>query len=233
MKKRTITYISIAALFILLVIAMLMLFLKKNIDVETFENHKFYQYFSGERFDYEGDLKISKENDITELKFKDVQVTLDSTPIYYADEKTILLPKSMSIIYPKMNVSQNKVNYFSKIYDENGEIYLSYKKKNKLLKECFFYDGRDLYMFIEPVDITINGEKKTLSPMSYVIVDYGISVQIYDYKSNTFSTIPLSDKNVIVTTNVYTVNLSIDSVAYNNNSRLLIKKVDILNNIEW
>ena len=109
------TGLSYLAIILLEIIIVVLLTFKDNLDKVEFKDYSFYQYLSGRRFDYEGTLKLSVDGDITELKLKNMNITLDSTPIYYKDYKKVLFPKTMSVVFPLTSGIQYKVNYFSTI----------------------------------------------------------------------------------------------------------------------
>ncbi|MDD4187740.1 MAG: hypothetical protein PHX04_03150 [Bacilli bacterium] len=231
MKKNLIKYGTILSLLAILIVVLVALFFRKNLTEEKFENHKFYQYLSGIKFEYSGNLKVKNDNSITELLFEDTKVVLDTTPLYYQDEKKVLFPKTMSLIYPKSNVEQYKIVYFSKLLNEDDTIYIQNHKQNKPLYNCFLYDGEDLYFFIENTKIQIGSAEIELSPMSYIILSYNDNIQIYDYEKEEFTKIDTYNEEVTATSSGYKINLSIDAVIYNNESRLLIKNLEYLQNL--
>lgn len=224
---------SIVVIIALFVIVLSLLFFKKTAEEENLENQSFYQYLSGIKFEYSGNLRITKGGNITELIFDEVKVVLDSTPLYYKDEKKILLPQNMSIVYPLSNSTQFKTNFFSRVYIEDNTIYLQDGRLNKVLSNCFLYDGKDLFFFIEETKILIDEEEITIQPLSYAVLTYNDNIQIYSYDIDQFKTIVIKEKkDILATAKGYTVNLSIDSVEYNTKSRLLIKNMGYLKNIE-
>lgn len=228
MKQKMIIIGSIAASVILVLVVSLVVFFKNRLTEFVLEEHDFYQYLSGIKYEYSGNIKLSNNNDITELLFNDVIVTLDSTPLYYKDEKKVIFPKTMSIIFPLSNVTQYKVNYFSSILEEEDSLYLIEGDRKEVLSNCFLYDGDDLYFFTEETKISIGGQEIVVSPLSYVILTYNDNIQIYDYLNDQMQTIAIGENQVFASANNYNINLSIDAVIYNNNSRLLIKNTSYL-----
>ena len=75
------------------------------------EEHEFYKYFAGEKVQYEGSLKMKRNNDITELITDGGSVLIDSIPLYYKDNQDkVLLPETMAIVFPLDNGNIYKVN---------------------------------------------------------------------------------------------------------------------------
>lgn len=223
---------SIVVIIALFVVVLSTFFLKKTTEEENLESQKFYQYLSGIKFEYSSNLRITKGGNVTELLFDDVKVVLDSTPLFYTDEKKILFPKNMSIVYPLSNATQFKTNYFSRVYLEDNTVYLQDGSFNKVLSNCFFYDGKDLFFFIEETKIILENEEISLPPLSYVVLTYNDNIQIYNYEEDQFKTIEIKEEDILANANGYTINLSIDAVDYGEKSRLLIKNMENLKNIE-
>jgi hypothetical protein len=229
LKARYLAFLAILALVLVIISIFL---LKKNMEKITFENHAFYQYLSHNRFEYEGILSLNHNGNITELNFKDVKVTLDSTPLYFLDESKVILPKTMLIAYPISGGLQYKINYFSTIYTEGNTIYLTDGKLKKNLSNAFIYDGEDTYFFIDDTKINVNGTEYLLSPLSYVVTRYNSVIEIYNKAKDEYKVINIGDQEIIAAANGYKINLSIDAIDYNNKSRLLIKNMKFLNNLK-
>ena len=64
--------------------------------------------------------------------------------------------------------------------------------------------------------------------------EYGNKVSIYQYDEDTMTEISITTETVEASKDGYTINLSMDSVSLDgmNNSRLLFKKIELLNNLE-
>lgn len=231
LKLIKLKYLKYLAIIPLIIVIVFTFFFQKKIDEVYFENHKFYQYLSGIKFDYEGKIKLNKDKNITKIIFDEVSVTLDSTPIYYAGEKKVLFPKNMNLVYPISGGLQYKVNYFSTLESENNILYLQDGKLRKELLSCFLYDGNDLYFFIDETKIIVQNKEYILSPFSYVILKHNQSIEIYDIKNDNYQIIELDNQEIKAVSNGYTINLSIDAINYSGKSRLLIKNTDFLNKL--
>lgn len=221
------------ALLLIIIIVIILLFFRRNVDQVKIENHDLYQYFNGIKVEYTGSIKINKEtNNITKITFKDETVDLDSTPLYYKDEEKAIFPKTMSVIYPHLG-TQYKVNYFSTIYRDLEDIYVQDGPLNKVISNAVFYDGRDLYFLGCDATVTYGNESYELKAMSYIIVDtYNSVLQIYDKEKDEFKIIENMTDEVIISNSKIKVNATLDLMYYNDKSRLLLKKIDILSNLE-
>lgn len=218
---------TLFTLITLIIVLILTFTFKKELEEEVFENHDFYQYLSGIKFDYTGNLKITKNKEITELNIDNYKVILDTTPLYFTNESKVLFPKTMSIVLPKASGVQYKIPYFSKIIKEDDIIYLKRGDKKTPLNNSFIYDGVDLYFFIEETTIKVGDTTIKLSPMSYIILNYFDNIQIYDYENKEYKTININE-DIYAESSGYKVNLSIDAVVHDGSSRLLIKNLDYL-----
>ena len=86
-----------------------------------------------------------------------------------------------------------------------------------------------MYLFLTNVTLTANENKYELSPLSYAIVNYMGEVEIYDKLNDKYHVIDLCEKDVVANMKDFVINLSTDMISYKENSRLLIKSVDNLN----
>ena len=233
-KKRKSTIITTSIIAALIVIIVIVIIIIGSLNSTTVESHDFYQWYSGQKVEYKGELTFTRKEGLTELKATDRKVTLDSTPVYYADENgKVIFPEDMAIVYPNNNGMMYRINNFADITEENGEIYLETNlatKTNKTkLEKAFLYDGQDLYFFLERTSITVNGTTYEVSPLSYAIVRYKQSVEIYNYEKDEYQVIDTTEtQDAKVVTDTYTINMSVDSLQTAEKEQLLIKGLSYL-----
>lgn len=199
-----------------------------RLNTDYIENYNFYQYISGRKIEYQGALKITSRGEITELTCIDVNIQLDSTPLYYADiENRVLFPEDMELIIPSQNGQTYKINRFSEIYMNNDIVYLEYRDDIKELPDCFLYDGSNLYFFIDEATLTVDDETYTISPLSYIVAISKASIEIYNKQEDEYQLIE-TQSNGIVQINDYTINVSLDTLTIGDREQLLLKKFDEL-----
>ena len=233
-KKRKSSIITTSIIAALIVIIVIVIIIIGSLNSTTVESHDFYQWYSGQRVEYKGELTFTRKEGLTELKATDRKVTLDSTPVYYADENgKVIFPEDMAIVYPNNNGMMYRINHFADITEENGEIYLetnlATKTNKSKLEKAFLYDGQDLYFFLERTSITVNGTTYEVSPLSYAIVRYKQSVEIYNYDKDEYQVIDTTEtQDVKVVTDTYTINMSVDSLQTSEKEQLLIKGLSYL-----
>lgn len=224
---KRILFITIPLLFFIIIIVITYNIEKKNHEFVT-ENGNFYQYFMGTRFDYDGVLTINNASEVTDMKLNNYNLDSYSSPIYYRDSKKIILPVGMSLVTYSNGSSQNYVSYFSEISYINGNSVLTFGDKFKIINDKFLYDGDDLYLFLNDVQITYNDQILKIPAMSYVIVNYRESIEIYSYGEKNGIIIELNDTDVYAYGTNLVLNMSLDSFQENGESILLYKKVNDL-----
>ena len=233
-KKRRSSIIMSSVIAALILIIVIVVIIIGNLNSTTTENHDFYQWYSGQKVEYKGQLTFTRKEGLTELKATDRKVTLDSTPVYYADENDkVIFPEDMAIVYPNNNGMMYRINHFADIIEENGSIYLETNlatKTNKTkLEKAFLYDGQDLYFFLERTTITVNGTNYEVSPLSYAIVRYKQNVEIYNYEKDEYQVIDTTEtQDAKVVTDTYTINMSVDSLQTAEKDQLLIRGLSYL-----
>lgn len=233
-KKRRSSIIMSSVIAALILIIVIVVIIIGNLNSTTTEKHDFYQWYSGQKVEYKGQLTFTRKEGLTELKATDRKVTLDSTPVYYADENDkVIFPEDMAIVYPNNNGMMYRINHFADIIEENGSIYLETNlatKTNKTnLEKAFLYDGQDLYFFLERTTITVNGTNYEVSPLSYAIVRYKQNVEIYNYEKDEYQVIDTTEtQEAKVVTDTYTINMSVDSLQTAEKDQLLIRGLSYL-----
>lgn len=228
-EKQTIKkYIKYIIIFPLILLLFMILMIRKTIDKREFKETHFYQYIGGQKIEYNGKIVLDKNENISELKFEDVTVELDSTPIYYEseDKLKVIFPETMNVVYPESNGLQYKTPYFTTL-ESNGSWIQS--DKGKTFENCFIFDFKNLYFFIDNTVLKVGETEYELEPFSYTIVDENM-IEIYDKKNNEYYIIE-PNENVYATSNGYTIDLNIDSIKYGENERILIRNEDFLKNI--
>ena len=221
------------SLIFILIISLIVFLIHKNANRVVIKKHDLYFYVLDVKFEYKGDIKIDKDDEITQLTVNsDENIYLDSTPIYFKDEIKTIFPKNMNITYP-ISGQQHKINFYSYIYNEVGELFLKDRSFKKIVKDAILYDGKDIYYLIDKSTITFNDEKIELSPMSYIMVDVINDVMyIYDYDKDKIFSFTNLESDVIISTDIYKVNATLDLFYYNDSSRLLIRNINQLSNLK-
>lgn len=220
----------------LIAIIFISFFIYYNISVNSnfkkTTKEEVYQYFYGKKYEYSALLSKDKKNVITEFKPIDIDINLDATPIYLKKNDTVIFPQNMSVIMPTLNCSEYLSLGYSYISLENNRYILTTKKYSNKLNHYFFYDGGDLYFFIEPVTLTINKESVALSSYSYVIAKYNGYISYYDKKTDTFKTFDNGDNDAKIENEYYSIYISRDTIDYQGTDVILTSSIEELNTID-
>lgn len=191
-----------------------------------------YQHFYEKKYEYDLTISKNRKKEIVNITPKDIEVDYDSTPIYYQKEDIIILPKDMSVVMPTLSCAEYLTKGFSYITYKNGIYNLTTNKYNNKLNHYFFYDGKDLYFFIEPVTLTIDDQKIELSSQSYIIAKYRNSISYYDKKTDTFKIIETSTDTQLVENDYYSINISKDTLNYQGTNIILTSDIEKLITID-
>ena len=201
---------------------------------------EYYQYFFGVRQEYSGNMKIEQNETDSKLTLEDGKIVyLDSTPIYYKNVLgKVVLPAEMELIIPEDGIY--KLERFTNVIEENYAAKIKkFNKKNETeVTGDILYDGKDLYFFLDATTITVGSEEFQVSPLSYAIVNYRNSIEIYDYKTDKYTVIndERATSNDVLATSVATgctINMSVDSLSTSKGDQLLIKSMSNLKNYKY
>lgn len=198
-----------------------------------------YQYFTGIKQEYSGKIEISEQENEDALKLEDgTTVLLDSTPMFYKNSYKLILPEQMEAVYLNTGKSYKTEKYsFLNYQSEITYIQKDSNSNGRSLEKAFLYDGNDVYVFVEKTKLQVGENQYELSPLSYAIVTYRQSIDIYNYETDEYILIDDEEltKDVKATTDEgkYTINLSVDSVKSGESEKLLMKNIDSLEKLEY
>lgn len=232
-KDKIIKFLFVIIMLAVIIIAAVYI---SKLSKTTLENHEFYQYFAGRKVEYTGELEMSRENNgISNLKMNDITIQLDSTPVFYKDiDNRIILPEDMAVVSPSEQGKMQRITYFSEIQIKDNIAYLEYQNKKQSLEQNFLFDGNNLYVFLQETEITIGEQTFKMSPLSYAIVTYRESVEIYQKSEDTYHIFEdVNIGNVMAKTEKYSINMSNDSLILGEKEQLLLSSIQNLPNIEW
>lgn len=232
-KDKIIKFLFVIIMLAVIVIAAVYI---SKLSKTSLDNHEFYQYFAGRKIEYSGEIEINRENQgISNLKMNDVTIQLDSTPIYYKDiENRMILPEDMAVVSPSEQGKMQRITYFSELQIKDNIAYLEYQGKKQSLEQDFLFDGNNLYIFLQDSEITIGEQTYNMSPLSYAIVTYRESVEIYQKSEDTYHVFEdVNIGNVMAKTEDYSINMSNDSLIIGEKEQLLLSSIQNLPNIEW
>lgn len=229
-NKKIVSLIFIGIIFIITMVSFVLLYIaNKELNTYDFKEAKMYIYFSEEKFDFLGNLKINHDNKVTSIKMDGEKVDLYSEPIYYADKKRLFFPVNYSIVTPLDMGKQYKVSYFSELLTEDEDYYLKQGEENIKVNNSFFFDGEDYYIFINEGDVFFNDQAIHITPYSYVNYIYSKKkLYIYNYEEDKVYYYENVLDDVRFVAKEFEVNLSSDSLLLNGKNKLLMKNFSYL-----
>ncbi len=230
-KKRYNILIPIFLLVVLLIAILLYAKEYKNNRYAYVEEEEVYQYFSGVKMEYTANISRNRKNVILDYENKDYAVSLDSTPVYIKGKDNVIFPKEMSVVFP-LKDRQYQVNALAEVYKKYDLYYLNIRNLDETYDQIFYYDGNNLYFFVDNVTLVVGNESIELSPMSYVSALYLNFVEYYDYETDTYGMFDISNNQEVVVKNDYmTINVAVDKVTYNDGFTLLSNDFSYLSKI--
>jgi len=140
-----------------------------------------YLYDSGYRFDYPGPSRIHKTEDGMVLINKENEILLEMGPLYYKEQKRMLLPMVMVACLPSDN-KFGKLDYFTEVYQDNNGIFAQRGYHTIPLGNGFLHNGKDLYIFLENTTVKWQEKSVHLEPFSYALVIYNQRLELYSAK---------------------------------------------------
>lgn len=226
-KNKYNVLIPIFLLIVLLIALLLYTKEYKNNRYAEIKEVEVYQYFSGIKMEYTANISRNRKNVVLDFENNDAVVSLDSTPVYIKDTNNVIFPKEMNIVFP-LNTTQYKVSALAELYKKNGLAYLNIRNLDKSFDHSFYYDGNNLYFFIDSVQLIVGDKTIDLSPMSYVNASYLNFVEYYDRESDTSETINVNNSDIIVKNDYMTIDVGSDKIIYNDSFCHLVKDFSIL-----
>lgn len=192
-----------------------------------------YQYFSGIRFDYLEKTILAKDTERTLLKNNGTETPLDSTPLYYAKKDRLILPSPMTYMNPATN-KLARMDYFTEIYSGGGLVHAQRGTNSFPIAGGFAFDGKDTYLFLEPMKVMIKNEETIVNPLSYVTVTYNREVNLYLYGEENFVHMPLPSMGFTAVAHTgYSINLNTDILVREDGSeQLIFNKPELLTPLE-
>ena len=170
---------GIAAVAMAVVISGVFLFLRSGRQMSVKDA---YYIQDGEMVSSEGSWRLTfDKNKGTTLKGHGVRKNLtdDGAVIYYKLENKVLLPQTDCLQF----AAEDKIyrlEYFSTVeLVEGGGYRIKDGSTSVVVPGGIIYDGKDTYLFLEPVELTVDEETIKLPALSMIHATYGNAIEIY------------------------------------------------------
>lgn len=179
--KRELLFVLIPAAAAVIAMAIVLLLMERE-NSYTLEEQSCQYYADSAAYLESGTKLIIGENNDTILQYEGEEIAT-SLPIYSTTEEKIIVTSDMLYYQPRLT-KYNRVTHFTEVsIDSHGMI--SFKKENAAANpgQGFLYDGKNYYLFLEPVRVKLPNYTVELPAMSYVEADYGGEIILFNYET--------------------------------------------------
>lgn len=231
--SRKMILISLAAVVLVpAVILILVLYFYKETKTARVDGG-LYTYFGEVKDVYDGGSTLRQDDQgTTTIKNDGKTVGLNSRPLYENDDNHVLLPYQYVWVDQKQ-MKMARVEAFTTIVCENGTVTLT---DGDIVLENpggFLFDGIDTYLFLEPVQICYGDETIDTPELSFAVVKYDESLNIYQNGSGEAHLVSVQGLDVTAKLDGASVNLGTDTLSMPNGTwMLLITRPSVLNRIQ-
>lgn len=221
------------SLILVLFIAFIIYYKVSVYDGATKEEvNQFYQYFYGEKYEYEGVVSLNRRDVIVDFKTDDYDIKFGSIPIYYKNKDKVIFPSDVSVVMPTLNCAEYRAIKYAYVTKSKDNYFMTTKKYSDRLGRYFIYDGEDMYFFLDKVTLTVGDRKIELSPLSYVVARYRDYIYYYDKDTDKTETIKVDHDKSVVENDYYKIFVSLDNIDYFGTNVILSSSIEDLNTID-
>lgn len=182
-----------------------------------------YQYYAGSTAKVEVGAELRRRNDGVSLLIQGDHSAETTLPIYLSDSPRVVLPTDMIYVLPR-SIDYKRLVYFSEVECKtNGAVVVARENGSVNPEPGFLYDGKDFYLFLEPMTLEFNGYTMDVPALSYVEAVYGGYMMVFNYETKEFF-MEMSDGTGTARTpyDDYTISLLGDSMTLYDGTRLLL-----------
>ncbi len=203
------------------VVAVLVVFFVREQEITYTLSDSGYQYYGGASAGVSAGtkLQLTKEGDVI---FTD-SGNKTTLPIYLENSRTAVLTANMVYYMPRTNQEARAVNFSEVECRENGMIYVTRDGQAVTPQAGFLYDGKDFYLFLEPMVVSYMGYSITLPALSYAEVRNGGDIMLFNYETKEFIIERLEGSATAAPPyGEYTISLLGDSMTDTKGTRILL-----------
>lgn len=167
-KELILTLAVVAALVAAIITAIVYL---SNKDSLVIKDPVFFSQMGVEN-SFSGKTRLSYED--KEMYLSSVggsgRIALMNVPVYLEHKDQLILTQVMSYTNPDTNLIR-KINYFATVNKQGDICTLSVDgKKNYDVKGGYLFDGKNTYIFLEPMGVRVGEDTIQLDALSYITV---------------------------------------------------------------
>ncbi len=175
-----------------------------------------YQYYGGGEFRYPEGTVFHHRDGATSVTLGETTAKMASLPLYMEDE-SVFLPADM-LYWNVGDTLQTRLEYYTLLsLDKYEQAVFSRGEKELTKTGGFLFDGKDLYVFLEPVTLKFNSYEIKLPAFSNVEVSTTSDLMLYDAQWGEFFTeTPRTEVIVTSDTESYSISLINDTAQQTN-----------------
>lgn len=141
------------------------------------------QYYAGNAAAVESGTKLKRSQKGETLLVKGGQSIQTDLPIYPTDSRRVVLPTDMVFVAPRSDKFY-RMSYFTEVECQPGGTVIARRGNDRAtVEQGFLFDGKDTYLFLEPMTVSVNGRTLQLPALSYVEAVYGGYVMVFNYET--------------------------------------------------
>lgn len=223
--------LPLLAVLVILAVGIILRFMNKETTVVLEED--VYQFDLDRRLDYSAGTTMLQGKYTIILRTEDEESDGDSTPLYSTNNVAMYLTRDASWVEPYTG-NEWAVDAFSKLeWDGADSCRIVNGKDSVWLEGGILNDCAGTYVFIDPVNLLIDGKTYPLSPFSFCSIK-GKNARVYCYDDKDYYTTQTLSTHVVaefgkgysvdLTTGIYT--------DPNGNYRLLVASPSLLKNVK-
>lgn len=148
---------------------------------------------------------------------------LAELPVYYDAREAFMVTEDMVYVDPRID-SELRVDHFTEFYkDKFGVIHAKKTDADQKVYDGFLHNGKDMYIFLEPVKVEVDGTSSEYPALSYIEGKYGESVKIFNYDTKESEVVKTTTEiRVTPVDKTYTVLIFHDMLEMPDGSRRLL-----------
>ncbi len=140
-----------------------------------------YQYYAGSAARVEAGAKMKRSDEGAVFDIPSAQPT--TLPVYLDSSRSMVLTTDMCYYGPRSVMRARAVCFTEIQCNPDGVVTAVYDGKKANPETGFLYDGKDFYIFLEPIKVQVHGRTIELPPLSYAEVINGGHVMLFNYET--------------------------------------------------
>lgn len=188
-----------------------------------------FQISAGRRMALKTGTQLLVKEEGTTFRGADEQQVLNTSPIYYVSGDAIILPYDMIYVNARNKTFWRAERFKAVRVAENEVLY----EKQRLNDRGFLYDGRNTYVFLEEMVLTINGKTQSVGALSCIQLYSSDTYTLYDTHSRKIQAERLYQDAVEAAGKDYRIDLANDILYDKEQERtLLFQRSDLLEELK-